>query len=436
MVKLDDEVIASQYRRRVEDLLEEYDDAEDADITSCNKITDIVIKAAEEVCGREEKKIENPWMIGKDEEVQRMRDRLNRALERRNLLAVRQRENPNEDLDNEITESREEVKNSRKEIKRETRRWETEWWEKIIEDCKSAGERNDAGEVYRNLKKLGQRERKTAAVNTNLTKEDFKVHFQKVSEKRFENTPEEIDNILEEVEDIRHTEKARQWKDQLEETPSREEIIEQMNKMKDSAPGEDGVRLRYLLRGGPAILDEIVTMVQFMFNNSADKWESSLKVGLVIPLHKKGDKNNPNNFRGVVLLAMGSRILARVLANRLRIWSEELELLDDNQSGFRKGRSTADATQIMIRIQEDTEDLRKRLEAKGEELDVGEQPVARLLDLRKAYHRVNKPALWKILERKGMGEKCLRAIQDLHETTCYKVKSREGDNEEWVQRED
>ena len=45
-------------------------------------------------------------------------------------------------------------------------------------------------------------------------------------------------------------------------------------------------------------MDEIVKMVQFMFSNSADKWEGSLKIGLVIPLHKKGDKNNPNNFRG------------------------------------------------------------------------------------------------------------------------------------------
>ena len=432
-VKLDDEEIARQYRGKVEDLLAEYDDTEDAaDVTNWNKISDIVVKAADEVCGREEKKIENPWMLDKDEEVQRMRARLNRALERRNTLSVRQRENPEENLAIEITESREEVKNSRKEIKRETRRWETEWWQKIIEDCKNAGERNDTGEVYRNLKKLGQRERKTATVSTNLTKEDFKTHFQKVSEKRFENLPEEIDNILEEVEDIRNTEKAIQWKDRLEETPSREEILEQMNKMKDSAPGEDGVRLRYLMKGGPAILDEIVVMVQFMFNNSADKWERSLKVGLVIALHKKGDKNNPNNFRGVVLLAMGSRILARILANRLRIWSEELSLLDDNQSGFRKGRSTADATQIMIRIQEDTEDLRKRLEAKGEEMNEDEQPVARLLDLRKAYPRVNKPALWKILERKGMGEKCLRAIQDLHETTLYKVKSREGESEEWA----
>ena len=431
--KLRDEDVVNQYRRRVNSLIENSEDTDEANDQTCwNKITNIVVQAAEEVCGKEEKKIENPWMVDKDEDVQRMRGRLNRALERRNTLKVRQRDNINIDLTNEIAESVEEVKNARKEIKRETRRWETEWWNKIIEDCERAGERNDTAEVYRNLKQLGKRDAKKATVNTNLTKEEFKEHFKKVSENRFENLPEDIDAIIEEVEDIRGTPKAEEWKEQLEETPSREEIIEQMNKMKDSAPGEDGVRISYLLKGGPTILDEIVKMVQFMFNNSADKWEGSLKIGLVIPLHKKGDKNNPNNFRGVVLLAMGSRILARILASRLRIWSEKLGLLDDNQSGFRKGRSTADATQIMIRIQEDTEDLRKRLEAKGEEISRDDKPVARLLDLRKAYPRVNKPALWKILIRKGMGEKCLRAIQDLHETTSYKVKSREGDSESWI----
>ena len=73
-------------------------------------------------------------------------------------------------------------------------------------------------------------------------------------------------------------------------------------------------------------------MVQFMFNNSDGKREVSLKLGQVIPLHKKGDKNNPNN--GFVLLAMGRRILARILASRLIIWSEEPRLLNNNQSGF------------------------------------------------------------------------------------------------------
>ena len=100
-------------------------------------------------------------------------------------------------------------------------------------------------------------------------------------------------------------------------------------------------------------------MVQYMFEHGADKWDESLKIGLVIPLYKKGDRNNANNYRGVCLLAMGSRILAI----RLRIWTEKINLVDDDQAGFRQNRSTADITQIMFRIQEDTKDLLKRAEA-------------------------------------------------------------------------
>ena len=74
-----------------------------------------------------------------------------------------------------------------------------------------------------------------------------------------------------------------------------------------------------------------------------------------------------------------------------------MELLDDNQA-VRSGRSTADATQIMIRLQEDGVDLRKR----GGGQEGGFVPAARLLDLRKAYPRVNKAALWLLLQRYGL----------------------------------
>ena len=68
-----------------------------------------------------------------------------------------------------------------------------------------------------------------------------------------------------------------------------------------------------------------------------------------------------------------------------------MELVDENQNGFRPGRSTADATQVFVRIQEDVNDLRKRRRlAREEEV---EDPEARLLDLRKAYPRVSRPAL-------------------------------------------
>ena len=86
---------------------------------------------------------------------------------------------------------------------------------------------------------------------------------------------------------------------------------------------------------------------------------------------------------------MGSRILARILADRLRIWAEKLELLDEEQAGFRSKRSTVDITQMIYRIQEDTRDLYKRAAAAGEEIPDSKKPTARLLDLRKAYPRVN-----------------------------------------------
>ena len=61
-------------------------------------------------------------------------------------------------------------------------------------------------------------------------------------------------------------------------------------------------------------------------------------------------------------------------------------------------------------------------------------PTARLLDLKKAYPRVSKPALWGLLERYGLRGRALEAIVGLHETTEYQVRGRgrEGFSEGWV----
>ena len=49
---------------------------------------------------------------------------------------------------------------------------------------------------------------------------------------------------------------------------------------------------------------------------------------------------------------MVSRILARIAAMRLGVWAEKVGILDDNQAGFRRGRSTADVVQVMVRLEE------------------------------------------------------------------------------------
>ena len=60
----------------------------------------------------------------------------------------------------------------------------------------------------------------------------------------------------------------------------------------------------------------VVRMVQWMFEQRASRWEDCVKGGLVVPLFKKGDRNDAGNYRGVCLLNVLSRVLARVIAKR------------------------------------------------------------------------------------------------------------------------
>ena len=72
---------------------------------------------------------------------------------------------------------------------------------------------------------------------------------------------------------------------------------------------------------------------------------------------------------------------------------------------------------MMVRINEDVCDMKRRVNEYDVNMNENDWPVARLLDLRKAYPRVNKPALWSLLERCGLNGHCLNVIMDLHETT-------------------
>ena len=69
--------------------------------------------------------------------------------------------------------------------------------------------------------------------------------------------------------------------------------------------------------------------------------------------------------------------------------------MDENQAGFREGRSTADATQMLMRIQEDVADYKKMRMLQPQRAMTEEEVKvqARLLYLEKAYPRVNRPCL-------------------------------------------
>ena len=104
-----------------------------------------------------------------------------------------------------------------------------------------------------------------------------------------------------------------------------------------------------------------------------------------------------------------------------RWWGQDREV-DEGGHGWKEACQ---------RMEEDAEYLRKRRRRRGEDEESGSDPIARLLDLKKAYPRVNKPALWGILKKYGLKGNFLWTLQDLHEATTYVVKGRGEDSESW-----
>ncbi|KAL4112678.1 hypothetical protein QTP88_016423 [Uroleucon formosanum] len=60
------------------------------------------------------------------------------------------------------------------------------------------------------------------------------------------------------------------------------------------------------------------------------------KKALIIPIHKKGDKTECGNYRGISLLNSAYKVFSKVLLNHISAYIEEN--LDEYKCGFRKGR--------------------------------------------------------------------------------------------------
>ena len=83
-----------------------------------------------------------------------------------------------------------------------------EWWRERIKEGETACNSGRMGEMYKILKEIGRKEWKVPP-SVGITVEEFREHFEKVSEKRYEVDPAVIGGMIEKVRDLRGCEKAR-----------------------------------------------------------------------------------------------------------------------------------------------------------------------------------------------------------------------------------
>ena len=90
--------------------------------------------------------------------------------------------------------------------------------------------------------------------------------------------------------------------------------------------------------GGRTIRYQIHKLIVSIWNK--EELPVERKESIIVPIHKKGDKTDCNNYRGISLLPTTYKILSYILLSSLTTYAEEI--IGDHQCGFRRNRSTTD----------------------------------------------------------------------------------------------
>ena len=95
-----------------------------------------------------------------------------------------------------------------------------------------------------------------------------------------------------------------------------------------------------LKNSGTCITDVSVKFVNTLFEKGIfpTKWTESI----VFPIFKKGDVNNPNNYRGISLGDASCKLYSTIINLRLQEWVEVNTITGERQAGFKKNYSTID----------------------------------------------------------------------------------------------
>ena len=64
-----------------------------------------------------------------------------------------------------------------------------------------------------------------------------------------------------------------------------------------------------------------------------------LKEARITPIHKKGDKSEPCNYRPISILPTLSKIFEKHMASQIKSYVSDFDLLQKQQSGFREHHS-------------------------------------------------------------------------------------------------
>ena len=185
-----------------------------------------------------------------------------------------------------------------------------------------------------------------------------------------------------------------------------EELTKLILGLKNSAPGHDEILPKFLKLSINCIIDPLLHVCNLSLSNGV--FPSELKVAKVVPIFKGGDTTKLTNYRPVSILSVVSKVLERLMYNRMFSFIEKYKILYDYQFGFRIKHSTHMALSLFI-------------DKLTHYIENGEHSIGVYLDFSKAFDTIDHDILYMKLHHYGFRSHVLDWIKSYMSNRCQYV---------------
>ena len=120
-----------------------------------------------------------------------------------------------------------------------------------------------------------------------------------------------------------------------------EEISKGIRKLRlKKASGNDSISNEMIIAGQPAMRSFLVSFFNEILKSHyyPENWCK----GIITPIHKQGEIDNPDNYRGITINSCLSKLFNLLLTKRLTTFTNDKQILKYNQMMFRKSFKTSD----------------------------------------------------------------------------------------------
>ena len=284
---------------------------------------------------------------------------------------------------------RKEHKDILKVYKKLCRHKQIEFWKKEKEKIDTA--HNNFWDIWKNL---GEDHKQ--AQNIKANGKEWENYFTNLYKK--ENEP--IHDILENI-NIKESNKI------LNKPLTMKELKQSITKVKkNKASGYDNINSQFLKLSTERIFRIILTFLNLTLTESMIT--SNWCLDIITPIHKEGTKSNPDNYRGICMMNSLLKHLCTMMNNRLDEYTEQTNLINHGQIGFKRHSRTSDHV----------------LTLKGliNKYDKKNKLYTCFVDFKKAFDSIWHKAMFHKLKRNKINGNFLDLLRDIYKKSRCAIK--------------